>query len=308
VSRFPEGKGFAFTVFDDTDGSTLDNVGPVYRFLSDLGILTTKSVWPLEKSPRGRISGATLQEKEYLDFVLGLQKEGFEIGLHNVRNDDAPRDVVCAGLKKFNELLGSYPKTHCNHDVNRENLYWGPGRFRSSSIRLGYNLATRFSYRQSFEGQLQNSPYFWGDLCQKYIRYVRNFVFDEINMDRVNPTLPYHDPSKPLVNFWFSSTDGGNVDCFNKALCEANQDRLADEGGVCIMYTHFSAGFWQNNGLHPVFKRLMHRLVKLNGWFVPVARLLDYLVTTRSNHVIPRRELSSMERHWLLAKLRTGTT
>ena len=33
---FPDGKDFAFTIFDDTDGSTIENVKPVYDYLYDL--------------------------------------------------------------------------------------------------------------------------------------------------------------------------------------------------------------------------------------------------------------------------------
>jgi hypothetical protein len=308
MARFPDNKRFAFSVFDDTDRSTVENVEPVYRLLSELGIRTTKSVWPLSNTAAARIDGSTLEDRNYLDFVLRLQKQGFEIGLHNVRNHDATRDVVQRGLERFHTLLGTYPVTHCNHDRNRENLYWGPSRFKTAAIRVAYNLSTRFSYRDSFEGHLENSPYFWGDLCQERISYVRNFVFDEINLDRVNPTLPYHDSTRPFVNFWFSSTDGGTAQSFCKILCEANQDRLEAEGGVCIMYTHFAAGFWRNGELHPTFERLIRRLAKMNGWFVPVSSLLDHLRNTRASSVIPKKELACMERHWLFTKLRKGTT
>jgi hypothetical protein len=308
VARFPGNKRFAFSVFDDTDRSTVENVEPVYQFLSDLAIRTTKSVWPLANKPSARIDGSTLQDRNYLDFVLRLQKEGFEIGLHNVRNYDATRDIVQRGLEQFHTLLGTHPVTHCNHDRNRENLYWGPSRFVTAAIRVAYNLSTRFSYRDSFEGHLENSPYFWGDICQNRISYVRNFVFDEINLDRINPTLPYYDPSRPFVNFWFSSTDGGTVESFCHRLCEANQDRLEAEGGVCIMYTHFAAGFWQNGQLHPTFERLIRRLAKMNGWFVPVATLLDHLRKSQEGSAIPKKELANMERRWFFSKLRKGTT
>jgi len=46
--RWPEGKKFAFTVFDDTDLSTLGNVREIYSFLMDHGFRTTKSVWPIQ--------------------------------------------------------------------------------------------------------------------------------------------------------------------------------------------------------------------------------------------------------------------
>ena len=308
TTRFPNNKRFAFSVFDDTDRSTTQNVEPVYRLLAELGIFTTKSVWPLSNAVKARIDGSTLEERNYLDFVLRLKAQGFEIGLHNVRNHDATREVVYQGLEEFNKLIGHYPSVHCNHDRNRENLYWGPRRFQTPSIRVAYNVATRFTYNHSFEGEVESSPYFWGDLCKERISYVRNFVFNEINLDRINPTLPYHDPGKPFVNFWFSSSDGGTVDSYCSVLDERNQDQLDAEGGVCIMYTHFAKGFCEGGKLHSKFVQLMRRMAKKNGWFVPITALLDHLRETQDTSAIPKTELARMERRWFLSKLRYGTT
>ena len=44
---FPEGRKFAFTILDDTDDATVENVRPVYDLLTELGFRTTKTVWPL---------------------------------------------------------------------------------------------------------------------------------------------------------------------------------------------------------------------------------------------------------------------
>jgi hypothetical protein len=190
--------------------------------------------------------------------------------------------------------------------MNRENIYWGPHRFGTAMNRALYNMATRFSRRDYFKGHLENTAYFWGDFCKTHITYVRNLVFKEINLNRVNPTMPYNDPDKPFVNFWFSSCEGGDVRSFNKMICEANQDRLESEGGICIMYTHFASGFVSDGRLDRTFQQLMRRLVSKRGWFVSVTTLLDYLRKSRSNPVIPRKELAHMERFWLFSKLRTG--
>lgn len=308
VNQFPDNKKFAFTVFDDTDGSTVENVQPVYRFLAELGMRTTKSVWVLPNVAGARIVGATLAESDYCQFVTELQRDGFEIGLHNVRNFDATRELVQLGFERFQELMGCLPRTHCNHDTNRENLYWGAARLESRALRKVYEVATRFRYRSFYQGHAEVSPFFWGDICQRHISYVRNFVFDEINLDRVNPTLPYHDPNKPYVNFWFSSTEGGTVDSFCRNLSEANQDRLEAEGGVCIVYTHFAAGFCRRGELDAKFVGLMRRLAKKDGWFVPVAQLLDHLRVIRATAAIPPSERALLERRWLWSKLHKGTT
>ena len=304
MSRFPDNKRFAFSVFDDTDFCTLEKIEPVYRLFAELGIHTTKSVWSLPTVASAPIGGVSLQDKAYLNFVLWLQNEGFEIGLHNVQNDDATREVTQRGLEEFRKLIGQYPRTHCNHGNNRENMYWGAQRLNTWMLRLGYNLATRLARRNYFKGHLKDSPYFWGDICKERISYVRNFTFDEINLDRINPTMPYHDLRKPYVNLWFSSSEGRRVESFCKMLCEKNQDRLEAEGGVCIIYTHFASGFCKNGVLHPEFARLMRRLSKANGWFVPVATLLDHLQKSRDSSYISREELTNMERLWFWSQFR----
>ena len=55
---------------------------------------------------------------------------------------------------------------------------------------------------------------------------------------------------------------------FSIRLLDANQDRLAEERGMCIMYTHTGKGFVSDGKLDPEFRRLMTRLSKMNGWFV----------------------------------------
>ena len=55
--KWPEQKKFAFTVVDDTDKATVQNVGPVYDLLAELGINTTKTVWPIAPSRQGRFGG-----------------------------------------------------------------------------------------------------------------------------------------------------------------------------------------------------------------------------------------------------------
>ena len=60
-------------------------------------------------------------------------------------------------------------------------------------------------------------------------------------------------------------------------ISEANQDRLAAEHGACIMYTHLACGFCDGTRLNTRFRERLLRLSRMNGWFVPVHVLLDYL-------------------------------
>jgi glycosyltransferase involved in cell wall biosynthesis len=295
--RFPNHKNFAFSIFDDTDLSTIENVGPIYRLLQELGMRTTKSVWPLASTPGARLGGASLQDPEYRDFVLKLENQGFEIALHNVRNTDSTRREIEYGLEEFRRLIGHYPRVHANHCNNRENVYWGAARFSTIASNL-YGIAARATRSRRFEGHIDGSQHFWGDLCKARIDYVRNMVFRPINTLKMNPSMPYHDPNKPLVNAWFSSSDGGDRETFCKLLSEHNQDRLEEEGGVCLVYTHFASGFSNNGRVDQRVEQLLRRLAQKNGWFVPVSQLLDFLRDEHGTLSIPAAEIAGMERRW----------
>jgi len=300
---WPDGKAFAFTVFDDTDNQTLANGKPVYDLLADLGFRTTKSVWPLAGSRPARFEGATCADPAYLAWTRELQAQGFEIGLHGATYHTSPREVTSEALATFAAAYGHPPRAHANHYDNREGIYWGDARF-SGVNRWAYNALTRFRRAGAFEGHVPSSPLFWGDLCRDAIGYVRNFVFDDINTLRACPQMPYVDPDRPYVRRWFASTDGPNAAAFVRALSEANQDRLEEEGGACIMYTHFAEGFVADGQPVPAFARVMERLSRKNGWFVPVSTLLDHIVVSRGEHVLTARERASLERRWLASALR----
>jgi hypothetical protein len=91
--------------------------------------------------------------------------------------------------------------------------------------------------------------------------------------------MPYHDADKPYVNYWFSFTDGKNLDIFNKLIEEKNINSLRKERGASIVYVHFASGFIQDNKLNNMFKERMTALSKhSDGWFVPATTLLNRLL------------------------------
>jgi len=147
------------------------------------------------------------------------------------------------------------------------------------------------------------SETFWGDVCRERIKYVRNFVFGDVNTLAVCPWMPYHDPDRPWVNYWFASSEGAVAASFNERLAEENQDRLEAEGGACIMYTHFGLGFCEGGRVQPRFERLMRRLAGKNGWFVPVTTLLDHLLERRGTAEITSSQRARLEWRWLLHKV-----
>jgi hypothetical protein len=304
---WPNGNLFGFSIFDDADWATVENVAPVYSFLKDNGLLTTKSVWPIHGSQRPRIGGDTCDNPRYLAWVKGLQKDGFEISFHSATFHTSLREQTLVGLQKFHRDFGQWPRVMAQHADCQENIYWGDSRV-SGVNRLMYNVLTKGKNRNRYRGHVEGDPLFWGDFCQKYITYVRNFVFKDINTLKECPFMPYHDPSRPYVNFWFASSEGANVDSFNKTLSEENQDHLEAEGGICIMYTHFANGFCRDGHLSKRFESLMRRLAGKKGWFVPVSTLLNYLKEQNGEHVITTWERRILEARWLLHKMRVGRT
>lgn len=303
--QWPDDKSFAFTIFDDTDFSTVENVGPVYEFLTDLGMRTTKSVWPFKGSDVPRVGGSTCEDAEYLRWVKSLQSRGFEIGYHGATFHTSPRATTIRAIDRFKELFGHYPHSMANHTGCQEGIYWGFDRLSGFKKTL-YRAILKWRGHDAFRGHVENDPLFWGDVCRSKLNYVRNFQFSNINTLAECPNMPYHDPIRPYVNQWFASSEGAEVEAFNRCVSETNQDQLEAEGGACIMYTHLACGFYENGSLQPEFERLITRLASKNGWFVPTHQLLDHLAHVRGPHTLTSRERRALELSWLKGKFLTG--
>lgn len=273
---FPDGKRFAFSIVDDTDMATLARLRPVYELLESRGMRTTKTVWVYDSSELSNPAnqGDSLRDPSYRQFALDLQRKGFEIALHGVRGGSSRRADVSSGLDEFKSIFGSYPTMYINHSLNKENLYWGRHVFAFAPYRWAGALAIR----HEFSGHDSESPYFWGDLAQQHIRYVRRFTFREPNLLAVNPSFPYRLDDKPYVNYWFPTADGSRVIEFNELLKPENLARLDREGGVCLVYAHLGSGsFNKNGGLDSRFVARINELSAYNGWFAPASEILDHL-------------------------------
>lgn len=296
--RWPDGKTFAFTIIDDTDGSTVENTKPVYSILAEHGLRTTKTVWPFRPTEKAITGGDTLENPSYRNWILELQASGFEIALHGVSDDSSRRERVLKGFESYKRNLGTDPTIHVNHAGQAEALYWGPERF-DAPIRWMYGAYRRMRSSMSYAGIDRSSPFFWGDICRDRIKYVRNFAFPDINTLAMDPFMPYHDPRRPYVRYWFSCSYGSGVDTFCNLISEAQQDKLMREGGACIVYTHLGSTFYP---VQDRFKRLIRRIASMPGWFVPVTTLLDYLGSQRGccNIAEHRWAFQRMQWNWLL--------
>ena len=306
LTEWPAGKRFAFTIFDDPDSQTFETGREVYALLRDLGFRTTKAVWPIRGNRQPSDHGITCaDDPAYCDWLIRLKDAGFEIGYHNATPHTSNREETITGLNRFVELFGHNPDSMAHHYFCDENLYWGDCRL-SGLHRAIYNALTRWDNHDRFFGHVEGHPYFWGDVCSERVRYVRNFVFADINTLAACPWMPYHDPARPYVNYWYASSDGANIESFLKCVNEQNQDRLEADGGGCIMYTHFGHGYVSKEGkLDTRFRRAMERLAEKSGWFVPVKTMLDLL--RQRNTQFSDADRRRLERRWLLHKIRFGT-
>ena len=106
----------------------------------------------------------------------------------------------------------------------------------------------------------------------------------EVNTLRFDPDMPCRIKRKQTYsNYWFSSSDGQNADMFCRLLCRENVDRLAKEGGLCLVYTHFAYGFVKDGNLDARFTETIDRISAMNGWFAPAGEILEYLLGQKTS-------------------------
>ncbi|HWJ62604.1 MAG TPA: hypothetical protein VNS19_11595 [Acidimicrobiales bacterium] len=304
---WPEGKRFAFTVFDDTDTMTLETGPPVYDLLTDLGFRITKSVWPVAPAGPPRTGGATCADPDYLAWVLELRDAGHEIGFHNASDHPSKREETIAALDTFRDLFGHDPRIGADHSGNIEAMYWGPKRLtgiRSWAYRQGTAL-TRPGAGVA-QGDDTTSPYFWGDVLRDRIEYWRNFTYTELDVLRSCPAVPYHDPVRPYVNWWYASTHAPTLVPFLDLLDPQKLDALEEAGGACIVYTHFGVDFAKDGTVDPRFARGMEALAARDGWFAPASEVLDHIRAERhSEEPLTDRQRARMENRWVFDHVRT---
>jgi len=288
----PSGKKFVFTIIDDTDDATLENI---FR--------TTKTVWVYP--PRDKESfGHSLMDEGYREFVCDIYRKGFEIGLHNVGSGEYFREEILKGLEEFRSIVGEYPRIQINHAYNPDSIYGGYKRFSfpfDELIKMLHPI-----YANNYKGEVKDSPYFWGDKHKQVIKYSRNYETDRLNTFSFNPYMPYVDKRKSeYSNHWFSSTFAPNQWMFNRIVTRSSIDKLERDGGVCILNTHL--GYYMKNGSidSGFVERIKYLSKKRTGWFVPVSTVLDHMRNTRDMDVsIPLLTRYRMELSYLLTRFK----
>jgi hypothetical protein len=146
-------------------------------------------------------------------------------------------------------------------------------------------MADRLLKRPRYEGHVEESPFFWGDIAARHFAYVRSFAFNTLETARIPIPPVYRDESTPWVNSWFITADAPNATAFKRIVTPAAVDRLIHQRGHVIVSTHVGKGFVGKGGrVDPEVAEVLHYISEQNGWFRPVSTLLDHLV---SIHGIP---------------------
>lgn len=297
---WPHNKDFAFTIIDDTDGATVENVRPIYEYFIKKNMRTTKTIWVYP--PKDSFKGETILDQNYLDFIKFIQKNGFEIQLHNVGSGDFKREEILAGLDIFKNKIGEYPTMQINHSRNKDNLYWGHERF---------GCILRFLFRKikpksgHFYGDKNSSEYFWGDFSKQHIKFIRNRVFNGINTLKYDPLMPFKEKKKLYSNYWFSSSDGHTIKEFNNLISKDNIDKLKLEKGLGIVYTHFSCDFLSQNGTIDIeFKEKMDYLSSQNVWIAPASEILEYLLKLKRTETASELYLNILDAKWVFDRIK----
>jgi hypothetical protein len=285
----------AFTFTDDTDFATTEKVRIIYNRLEEAGLRVTKTVWAF---PATRTSGtipegmahtgsSTLADPEYCQLIKTLILKGHEISLHGASAGNNTRNETIAAYKLFNKMFGFYPKLHINHGRNIDNLYWN----RDIIPRGILQFLAKLYVADKSEGHKSDSPYYWGDICQNRIRYVRGFKSLCLNTRRFNPSMPFFDPDKPLVPRWFSCTDLADSWLVKRTITKPNLDRLICQYGVCIGYTYLSRFVGDNGVIDGDMENALSLLSSCRNsiWFAGTSDILDRLEFMRNISIIRSR-------------------
>jgi len=106
------------------------------------------------------------------------------------------------------------------------------------------------------------------------------------------------------VNQWFAGSDARDGFVFNRNVTKSTVDKLVAERGGCLLYTHFGKDFYENGKLNPQFVKTIEYIASRNGWFVPVATLLDFLASEQPRpHLLTCGERSALENKWLVNQM-----
>jgi hypothetical protein len=179
--------------------------------------------------PDSALRGVTLEDPKYLDYCQKLHENGFEICLHGASAGNNTREYTLNALDFLERHFGRCDTFIC-HAKNADNLYW-EGKVTSLPV---LRRLLKWYCRHECSGEVEQSPYFWGDLCKERINQVRLFRTRRIDTLKSNPSMPYFNPHKLYVKGWFTATKRRIIDCATpqaRAMLKCNY-------GLTVLYQY----------------------------------------------------------------------
>jgi hypothetical protein len=265
-----------FCITDDCDATDLDPFRRVYDFLQRAGLPVTRAVWAFKPdqpcgipaAPPSILRGITLADPGYSAYCRELAAAGFEICLHGASAGNNRRERTLAALDLVAESFGP-PRTHICHAKNADNPYW---EHKVAPDPLTRGLLRLYS-RHRCSGEVESSPYFWGDACRARIRQVRLFRTRNTDTLAANPSMPYFELNKPLVPGWFSATKRSFRDCTSAPAL----GRLKRNRGLTVLYQYLHR-YAAPAGVTPAFREGIERLrAERDIWPATTGAVMDRL-------------------------------
>ena len=179
--------------------------------------------------PDSALRGITLEDQEYLEYCKRLHINGFEICLHGASAGNNTRTYTLDALDFLERNIGGSDTFVC-HSKNADNIYWED---KVTSL-YPFKLLLKAYSKYSCSGEVESSPFFWGDICYKRINQIRLFRTRRIDTLNRNPSMPYFHSHKPYVNAWFSATKRRLADC----ACQRSLDSLKSNNGLTVLYQY----------------------------------------------------------------------
>ena len=226
-----------FCITDDTDAATFEQVKAVYDFLLARNFRTTRTVWafkPMDRCgippvPDSALRGITLEDGRYLEYCRKLHEYGYEICLHGASAGNNTREYTRKAFDFLERHIVPSDTFIC-HSKNADNLYWEE---KVTSLPVFRWLLKRYS-GHSCSGEVESSPFFWGDICKEKINQIRLFRTRCLDTLKSNPSMPWFDPRKPYVNGWFAATKRRIIDC----AAEQARAALKRDYGLTVLYQY----------------------------------------------------------------------
>lgn len=95
--------------------------------------------------------------------------------------------------------------------------------------------------------------------------------------------MPYHEKEKKYVKYFFSFSDGSSSKMFKKLISDENIEKLKQERGISIVYTHFADGFVKDGVIDPFFKKQISKIAASpQVWLAPASEILDRLLMLKN--------------------------